>query len=264
MKGVFEKNDLRMYAKRVNGFRGFPPMFHTHAELVYVLSGEICMTVDGQEKFLRAGELSIVFPYVIHSYENAPDAEAIIIMFSPDAVPNYEKMLLSAKPLAPYCKDDFGLLAILNRIVEVFSLKDAAHEDIATAYLAGVVGELLQKLTLHTDFDAGSEVIQRVLTYCSTHFTDEDISTRAVAQALFISQSYVTKIFSEKLGYGFREYINSLRIAEAKNLLKNTDLKITEIMLRCGFQNQSSFNRVFIEDCGTTPRRFREQIQKDS
>ena len=264
MKGVFEKNDLRMYAKRVNGFRGFPPMFHTHAELVYVLSGEIHMTIDGCERVLRTGEISIVFPYSIHAYEAAPEAKAIIIMFSPDAVPKYEKTLLTFKPDVPYCKDEGALLPILSRIVEVFSLKDTAHEDIATAYLAGVVGELLQRLTLHTDFDAGSEVIQRVLTYCSTHFTDEDISTRAVAQALFISQSYVTKIFSEKLGYGFREYINSLRIAEAKNLLKNTDLKITEIMLRCGFQNQSSFNRVFIEDCGTTPRRFREQIQKDS
>lgn len=253
-----------MYAKHVSGFRGFPPMFHKHAELIYVLSGEVRVNIDGCEHLLCAGELSIVFPYSIHAYDNAPDAQSIIIMFSPDAVPLYEKTLLSSKPLIPYCKDDFGLLPILSRIAEVFSSKDTAHEDIATAYLSGVVGELLQRLTLHTDFDAGSEVIQRVLTYCSTHFADESISTNTVAQALFISQSYITKIFSQKLGYGFREYINSLRVAEAKNLLKNTDLKITEIMLRCGFKNQSSFNRVFMDNCGLTPRIYRVQTKKNS
>ncbi len=258
MKGVFEKNDLRMYAKRVNGFRGFPPMFHTHAELVYVLSGEIHMTIDGCERVLRTGEISIVFPYSIHAYETAPEAKAIIIMFSPDAVPKYEKMLLTFKPDVPYCKDEGALLPIFTRIAEVFAQKDEVHEEIASSYLGGVLGELLLQQQLHADYEAGTEVMQKVLTYCSAHCTDENISTKSVAQALFISPSYVTKIFSQKLGYGFREYINMLRLAEAKNFLKNTDMKITEIMLRCGFKNQSSFNRVFLEEFGVTPRKFRE------
>ncbi len=261
MKGVFEKNDLRIFAKRVAGFRGFPPMFHTHAEMLYVLSGEIRMTVTGRERILRAGEIGIVFPYAIHAYENAPDAEAIILMFAPDAAAIYEKSLLSCKPELPCCKDDGTLLPVLSRIVDVFSAADEAHEKIAAAYLAGLIGEILLKLKMHEDYDAGTEVMQKVLTYCSANYTDENISTKSVAQALFISQSYVTKIFSQKLGYGFREYINTLRLTEAKRLLKNTDLKITEIMLRCGFKNQSSFNRVFMDDCGLTPRAFRESVQ---
>lgn len=261
MKGVFEKRDLRIYAKRVDGFRGFPPMFHKHAELVYVCAGEIGMTIDGQEKKLQAGEISIVFPYSIHAYEDAPEAQAIILMFAPEAIPAYEKILLSCKPEIPYCKADDALLSILSHITDTFAVRDDAHENIATAYLAGAVGEILQKLTLRADYDAGTEVMQKLLTYCATHFADENISTKSVAQALFISQSYITKIFSQKLGYGFREYINTLRLSEAKNLLKNTDLKITEIMLQCGFKNQSSFNRVFMEDCGVTPRTFREQLQ---
>lgn len=264
MKGEFEKKDLHMYARRVMGFRGFPPMFHKHVELIYVLSGEIKVNIDGCEKRLCAGEISIVFPYTIHAYENAPDAQAIILMFAPETIPTYEKILFTCKPQVPYCNAEDTLVSILLHITDMFAIKDKAHENIATAYLSGVVGELLQKLTLRTDCDSGTEVLQKLLTYCSTHFADESISIKTVSQALFISQSYISKIFSQKLGYSFREYINSLRVAEAKNLLKNTDLKITEIMLRCGFKNQSSFNRVFMEDCGITPRTFRAQTKKDS
>ena len=73
-------------------------------------------------------------------------------------------------------------------------------------------------------------------------------------------RSYVSKIFSDKLRYGFREYINSLRINKARALLAESSLPISEIMYACGFSNQSSFNRVFQEFCGCTPREYKNRL----
>ena len=256
MKGKFEKNNLRIFARKICGFRSFPPMFHSHTELVYVLSGELRLTVDGRDIQLEQGQIGIVFPYAVHSYERAPDAEVIILMFAPEVVHEYEKVLKGNKPVVSFCTDDGTLLAMFERIVQVYATPDIAHEKIAASYLSGVVGELLLGIELTAERDGG-DVILRVLGYCATHFADENISIRSVAQALFISPSYVTKLFSQKLGYGFREYINMLRLAEAKHYLKHTDLKITEIMGLCGFKNQSSFNRVFVAEFGRTPREYR-------
>lgn len=100
--------------------------------------------------------------------------------------------------------------------------------------------------------------MQKILLYCAEHFSEE-ISVKSISGALYVSRSYVTKIFSSKLKFPFREYINILRISKAKKLLDDTDKRIIDIMYECGFQNQSSFNRVFYKQCNMTPQEFREK-----
>ena len=98
MKPIFEKKDnFGITAKKIKSFRGFPPMFHPHAELIYVISGKIDMIIDGYEHTLSAGEMSIVFPYVVHSYENAPDAEIFMVLFELETASLFEKELAESK-----------------------------------------------------------------------------------------------------------------------------------------------------------------------
>ena len=81
-----------------------------------------------------------------------------------------------------------------------------------------------------------------------------------MADALYISQSYVSKIFSQKLHYSFPDYINTLRVHKAKILLRDTDRKILEIMMECGFRNQGNFNRVFRKATGLSPVEYRAKM----
>ena len=57
-------------------------------------------------------------------------------------------------------------------------------------------------------------------------------------------------------GIDFVTYLNMVRVEKAAELLKGTSLKITDIALRCGFDNVRTFNRVFKEVTGTTPSAF--------
>ena len=64
------------------------------------------------------------------------------------------------------------------------------------------------------------------------------------------------------------EYLLSRIIKEptllmtSKTLLRDTDLQIVQIMAQCGFQNQSSFNRVFRKQCGVSPKQYRNESRK--
>lgn len=58
------------------------------------------------------------------------------------------------------------------------------------------------------------------------------------------------------LGMPFRKYINMLRISEAKKLLENTNIRIVDITLECGYKNQSSFNRIVYEENGCSPKEY--------
>lgn len=259
MKGIFEKkDDLVFTAKHIKTFKGFPPMFHPHCELIYVVHGEIDMIIDGYERTLRAGDISVVFPYVVHSYENSSEAESYMILFDPSIASLFESDMLTQKPIYPYLENGSELIPFFQKVAELMD-RENANLKMASAYLSIIVGALLDTMPLCHIESVSENMIKPILLYCSEHFADDDISIKKIADDLYISQSYVSKIFSFKLKYKFREYINTLRISYAKKLLLESDLKIVDIMLECGFKNQSSFNRIFSEICGSSPSEYRRK-----
>lgn len=253
MKGIFERKDyFELHGLSAHGFRGYPPMFHTHGELIYVVRGEINICVDGKSHLLKEGELSVVFPYLTHSYENEPDADALIILFDPLATA-FDNTFLTKKPVCDHI-DGKAFYPMLSRAVE---LVNQGRIKTAMGYINAIVGEFLELASLEAADNTSENTAVKILTYCAEHFA-ENITINSVADALYLSPGYVSKIFSQRLKYGFREYINALRVNMAKSLLKNPEKRITDIMLACGFVNQSSFNRVFRERCGMSPKAYRK------
>lgn len=256
MNGIFEwEAYFPLHARMKPGFISFPPSFHAHAELVYVIEGSIPITVDGVEHTLVAGEVALLFPYLTHSYEKAPDSNSIVLLFEPEAT-FFDSTLLTCKPTCFY-REASAFYPMLERIVTLFR---KGRIKTARAYLNAVLGELLDLMTLEERGSADRDITLQLLSYCEEHYA-EPITAKGVADALYISQSYVSKVFAHKLRCSFREYINALRIQKATVLLRDTDKKILQIMSECGFQNQSNFNRVFRAVTGTSPRAYRaEQV----
>ena len=232
-------------------------MFHPHGELVHAVQGSLGIAVDGVEYRLEVGQTAVIFPYLTHSYEKAQDAQAVVILFDP-AVTAFDATLLEKKPV--YCQvEDSRLYPLMDRAVTMIR---KGKSKTAMGYLNAVLGELLEQLELEDrDGPAGDATVQ-LLSYCEEHFT-EDITVEKLAEALFISSSYVSKLFSQKLKTGFRTYINDLRVRKAQAMLRETDKKVLQIMEVCGFQNQSSFNRVFRGVTGMSPRQYRQAYRLD-
>lgn len=235
------------------GFRGYPLMFHHHAELIYVVRGSISVTVEGETFTLRERELFVLFSSLAHSYQEAPDAQVILMLFDP-SVTAFTKTLLYQKPVCPVI-DGAPFAPMLERAVVLLHRN---RPKTAAAYLNAVLGEFLECVDLDPMPKDNRNMTARIMEYCTEHFT-EAISLKQVADALLISQSSVSKFFSDRLQYGFRDYINDLRIEQVKTLLQETDQPITEVMYACGFTNQSTFNRVFRAACGCSPRAYRQQ-----
>lgn len=252
MNAIFEKKSyFQLTGRIVRGLHGYLPMFHPHAELLHITQGQANVTVDGVAYSLKAGDTVLIFPYLPHSYEESPDVQAILLLFDP-SVTVFDNTLLMKKPVC--CRvEECVAPALMERAI---TMLHAGKRKTAISYLNAALGELLEFLELEERESPSGDVAVQLLSYCEAHF-GEDITVQQLADALYISPSYVSKIFSQKLKTGFRTYINDLRIHKAQTLLKETDQKILQIMETCGFQNQSSFNRVFREHCGMSPRQYR-------
>lgn len=67
------------------------------------------------------------------------------------------------------------------------------------------------------------------------------------------------RYLKNQTGLTFVAYLNSLRIAKARDLLQHSGLSMLQIALTCGFGNQAHFNRVFRKMTGLTPGAYRKQ-----
>jgi two-component system response regulator YesN len=104
------------------------------------------------------------------------------------------------------------------------------------------------------------DVIANAIQYLAEHFR-EDVDRDDVAAVSFISPNYLSKKFRDETGMNLREYINHLRINEAKRLLLSTNMTISEVAGELGYDNSSYFSTVFKKICGVSPVKWREAAE---
>lgn len=94
-------------------------------------------------------------------------------------------------------------------------------------------------------------------TFLNSHLS-EDLSVERITRELGISKSKLYQVCADRLGCGIAEYVRSLRIKHAKELLRTTDFPITKIAEESGFSDYNYFCRVFKKEAGMPARKYRE------
>ena len=85
----------------------------------------------------------------------------------------------------------------------------------------------------------------------------EELSLRKVAKAASISANHLSEKFKQVTGTNFVDYVARTRFQKACGLLRDVDLRISEIAFAVGFQSLSQFNRVFKKLSGKSPSAYR-------
>lgn len=138
-----------------------------------------------------------------------------------------------------YLEEAKGVLAAL--LVEIARLNRPSEED--------RVAEETGKLT---------NMITRVLDFVSYHYM-EDIKVEDLAKSCHISETHFRRIFTSYMKVTPLEYINTVRIQTACELLQKTDDPVADIAHKCGFTTNSTFNRNFKQIMGGTPIEWRKR-----
>ena len=102
-----------------------------------------------------------------------------------------------------------------------------------------------------------SRPITECLNYIYAHLK-ERITLEDLAACTGNSTSYISRLFKSELGESASDYIRRLKIDKAKNLLRFSEFTMVEISSYLSFSSQSHFIKVFSEECGMTPKKYRE------
>ena len=90
----------------------------------------------------------------------------------------------------------------------------------------------------------------------------EDLSLQILADEVFLTPTYLSYLFKKNMGVSLIKYLTTVRINQAKELLKNTNMKIADIAKQTGYQNDSYFSIAFKNNVGMSPGAFREREAK--
>ena len=103
-------------------------------------------------------------------------------------------------------------------------------------------------------------LLQDASRYIEQHYDNEDISLNSVAASVNLSPNHFSTIFSQEMGQTFIEYLTSVRMEKAKELLRSTTMKTAESAYAVGYKDPHYFSYLFKKTQECTPREFRAGV----
>lgn len=163
----------------------------------------------------------------------------------------------------------FVFSGILKEIYEQLATVDekTLSKKVERLYRCRKIGDVLDIVSEAVEeFDAAvreqengfREEITAVKSYILHHYGEKNIGAETLAAQVYLSPGYLSAIFKEETGVTLNRYIREVRMSKAKELLENTNMKITQIAKEVGFSNSSYFCRSFREYFGNSPESCRK------
>jgi len=101
-------------------------------------------------------------------------------------------------------------------------------------------------------------IVKRTLDYMHAHY-NTDLSLKQISAMFKIDPSYLGQVFRTEAGKLFSDYLNTIRVKKAMNMLSHTNLKLSEISSQVGYNSTSYFFKMFKKVAGISPTEYKHQ-----
>ncbi|MDP4180513.1 MAG: helix-turn-helix domain-containing protein [Bacillota bacterium] len=153
-------------------------------------------------------------------------------------------------------------LQFINRFMSEYDNKLPGRDNMLKSISSIITHELIRGLlgrNLLSGYGSGRLEIEKVIGYMNQYF-GEKLTIKKLAAVANISESHLIRIFKKETAMSPLEYLIKLRINKAKKLLRNRNLRITDISFKCGFNSPSNFSSSFIKHSGMTPSDYQKSF----
>jgi len=158
------------------------------------------------------------------------------------------------------------LLWVANRVMDEMGMETSAlffsfqandYRQLKTETLL-LLEQMNSVYNAHYD-QIEADKIHQIQQYIREH-SHEDISLDTLAYRVNLSPIYISKMFKEKLGVNYIDYLTECRIEKAKKLLNDPEKSLKEITFEIGYHEPNYFSKVFKKMCGVSPKEYRKTL----
>ena len=253
---------------------------HDHFEMVYIKKGTAVFQIEGIDVNMVPHSVVIIKPGKAHKFiVKSEMCEFIVLSFTFKTQNNEHDSHVSLTDFKEYIEDEatgdylFLNLSRKNDIVHVMNrilrerMKYQVWGDFLSCLLILELFVLLSR-TLKQEWEQSAknrnlklhELLSIAKEYIDNNY-DKDLTLTDVAKYIYLSDSYFAHSFKDKFGISPKSYILKVRIESAKEYLKNTDMKVSEVAKMVGFSSQQRFNDIFRKHEDITPLAYRQKCK---
>lgn len=250
---------------------------HNFLELAYVVKGSAVHTFnETEEQIISEGDFFIIDYRTVHSYKSVDggDFEIINCLFQPRLIDNSLAYCRDFQTLLGHYLIQIGsssrhvlsdrilhdndghILSILNQMLDEYGSDNLGRREILRIKLIEILILSARMQNAERKDDIIADIISRLREDYNT-----DLTLGEIAEEISYSLPYISKLFKERCGISFKEYVQKLRIDEACKLLANTDEKVWSISRAVGYSDTDFFCRIFKKALGKSPSAFRKEIK---
>lgn len=235
--------------------RSFSRHAHMDYELLYFLTGRADCMVEHLRYTLREGDLILIPPYDVHciSLTGPETYERIVVDFTADMLPREMLEKIFSDPWVIHTGDLPEIQGVLHRMADYLHRFSGESALLLTKNLTAELLILLESVLPEEipSFGGYRPIMEEALRYIDEHIADieglDELCTR-----LYVSRAYLHRIFVESTGMSPKRFITSKRLWMAQGRLRLGE-KPTQVCLRCGFRDYSSFYRAYKSFFGIAP-----------
>ncbi len=261
--------------------KGFPLHWHEEMEIIYVIEGNINITIQNNEYTVHKNEIALIAPESIHSIRQHNDEPAVYfnILFRFSMLSGGEEAICKKKYLDPIYERKFimpeylddsnpiksELEPLINNLTDINWPDGNKNELLIKARLL----EIMHIIKNHCKKAQGDEKnanevnrkIKKSLIYLETNY-HENITIAQIAKVSNFSESYFSKLFRQLTGSSFTRYLKDYRLERAAQMLRNSDSRVSDVAFLVGFNNLSYFTRAFKTKYKINPKAYKEKYKQ--
>ncbi|MGL1892421.1 MAG: AraC family transcriptional regulator [Spirochaetaceae bacterium] len=249
--------------------------FHWHSdlELIWVLKGSVDLQLSSKTIRLNERDIYLVNTNTIHRLKHS-DSRNLLLAFqvSDDIVANYFRHLGQISFDSDYTLNNRDFVDNLEKLMSNIMIEVIEGKAFNLMNAVGCVNILISELFKTIPYEEINkstmnshgydlERLKRVIIFMNRHHS-EKITLKQLADTEYISRSRMSHFIKEKLGIGFQDFLNHIRLEHALKLLMKDDENIADISRICGFSDQKYLSKLLRDEYNMTSSEYRSKVKK--
>jgi AraC-like DNA-binding protein len=242
--------------------------WHTHCELVRIISGTFHLTLENDTKIYHPGDVVFISSGMLHGgtpYDCVYECVVFdlqILLKDNHACAKVIRDIIDHRITVNTCLSEksSNVLPLITSLCHALSSRKTGYEFMVQGYLYHLLGTILNE---HLYEDARQDTvtaerlssIKEVLAYISENYS-RSISLENLSRIAGMNPKYFCRYFRSMTERTPIDYLNYYRIECACELLSTKDISIKEVAISCGFNDESYFIKTFHKYKGITPKQF--------
>jgi len=252
---------------------------HSHYEIVYVQKGKAIFDIDGRKVELLKKDFMIIRPHIAHRLIIDSEEPCSFVTLYFDFKRSDSSLVSLEEILSSGAEENYGafislssiykseIVNALNKITREMSsdLPDSEFLCSLTVMEIFVWISRALKNEWEKSVNKSEEKLSKIMKLSEKYIEDNynsDINLNSIANNVYLSPSHFTRVFKKYYNISPIQYLLKVRIEKSKDLLKKSDMKISDIAYEVGFSGQQRYNDIFKKLTGMSPTEYRKKFKK--